>query len=137
MAYTTPDNIREIMRKLPSSITDQDLQFHIDKAEAYINSYLGGVFKVPFDPTPKLIQNIATDMSIFFLAETFYSSNQPNLDEYQETRYDRSIKMLEQIVSGDLVLIVGNEVIKPTDQGSSGYATTNDQQIFTYEEPEW
>jgi phage gp36-like protein len=137
MAYTTPANVREIMRKLPTSIKDSDIQFHIDKAEAYVNGYLGGVFNIPFDPVPKLIQNITTDLSIFFMAESFYSSNQPNLDEYQETRYERSIKMLEQIVSGDLVLIIDGEIQRPRDSDASGFATTNDQQIFNYEDPEW
>lgn len=106
MAYTTPSKVQEVMRKLPQRVTDQDIQFHIDKAEAYINGLLGEVFYTPFDPVPKLIEVIATDLSVFFLAESLYSSNLPNLDEYQKTRYERSIKMLSEIAGGDLVLVL-------------------------------
>jgi phage gp36-like protein len=133
MAYTSPSNIREIMRKLPSSITDQDLTYHIEKADALINAKLGEVFVTPFLPEiPRLIQDISTDLAIFFMAESLYSSNQPNLDEYQETRYDRAMDLLNQILLGDLVIGV-----TPKSGHESGFATTNDQQIFNYEEPEW
>lgn len=137
MAYATPADVEKIMRKLPPSITTADIQYHIDKAESYINGYLGGVFQVPFPVVPEIIKNITVDMAIFFLAESLYSSNKPNLDEYQETRYERSKEMLEQIVSGDIVLVIEDGVIKPINSDYSGYATTNDQQIFNYEEPEW
>jgi phage gp36-like protein len=133
MAYTSPSNIREIMRKLPSSITDQDLEYHITKADAVIDSKLGGVFAVPFTSTPALIQHISTDLAIFFLAESLYSSNQPNLDEYQKTRYDRSIEMLNQIAIGDLYIGVN-----PLSGQEAGFASTNDEEpIFTLEEPWW
>jgi phage gp36-like protein len=137
MAYTSPEKVREIMRKLPPSITEQDIQYHINKAEAYVNGLLGGVFDIPFLPVPQLIEDITTDLAIFFLAESLYSSNMPNLDEYQEKRYERAMKMINDIIMGDLILIIDGEIIHPKDSDASGYATTNDQQIFTYEDPEW
>lgn len=137
MAYITPQEIKANMRKLPSSITDQDIQVYINRAEAFVNGSLGGVFRVPFNPVPELIKTITTDLATFFLAESLYSSNMPNLDEYQITRYERSKEMLEEIARGDLILMVGDKVIHPKDVYSSGYATTNDQQVFNYEEPEW
>lgn len=133
MAYTSPSNVREIMRKLPTSVTDQDIEYHISKADAIINSKLGGVFAIPFNPTPVLIQHIATDLSVFFLAESLYSSNMPNLDEYQKTRYDRSIEMLDQIGAGDLYIGVN-----PISGQETGFASTNDDDpIFTLDKPRW
>jgi phage gp36-like protein len=137
MTYTTPKLIKDIMRKLPSSITDEDIQLAINKAEAYVNGSLGGVFRVPFNPVPQLIEDVTTDLSIFFLSESLYSSSQPNLDEYQVNRLKRAKEMLEEIAKGDLVLIVNGQIVKPKDSGASGYATTNDQQIFNYEDPRW
>lgn len=137
MAYTTPKDIRKIIRKLPTSITDEDIQTHIDTTEAYVNGSLGVVFQVPFEPVPELVKNIATDMSIFFMTESLYSSNMPNLDEYQETRFERAKEMLNSIAIGDIVLIVDGQEVKPKGSASAGYATTNDQQIFSYEDPEW
>lgn len=132
MAYTSPSNIREIMRKLPSSVTDQDLTYHIEKADALIDGKLGGVYSTPFNPVPRLIQDISTDLAIFFMAESLFSSNQPNLDEYQQTRYDRAMSLLNQIIEGDISL--GDKYPRKAE---TGFATTNDQQIFNYEEPKW
>jgi len=137
MAYTTPEKLQNIMRKLPTSITDLDIQTHINKAEAYVNGFLGGVFQVPFEPVPKLIETITTDISIFYMAESLFSSNMPNLDKYQIARYERSKEMLEEITKGDLVLLIGSEIVRPKASNSSGFATTNDQQVFNYEDPRW
>ena len=132
MAYTSPSEIKKIMRKLPTSVTDEDLFYHIEKADALIDGKLGGVYVTPFNPVPKLIENISTDLAIFFMAESLFSSNQPNLDEYQKTRYDRAIELLNQILEGDISLGVGYK-----RKAEAGFATTNDQQIFNYEDPEW
>lgn len=132
MAYTSPSNIREIERKLPSSITDDDLNYHIEKADALIDGKLGGVYQTPFSPVPRLIQDISTDLAIFFMAESLYSSNMPNMDEYQEKRYQRAMGLLNDILEGDITL--GSDYPRKAE---SGFATTNDQQIFTYEDPEW
>lgn len=132
MAYTSPSNIREIERKLPSSITDDDLIYHIEKSDALIDGKLGGVYQTPFSPVPRLIQDISTDLAIFFMAESLYSSNMPNMDEYQEKRYQRAMGLLNDILEGDITL--GSDYPRKAE---SGFATTNDQQIFTYEDPEW
>lgn len=137
MAYTTPDKIKNIIRKLPSSITDYDIQPNIDKAESYINAYLGGIFSVPFVKVPFLIQDISTDLAIFFLTESLYSSQMPNLDDYQATRYERSLKMLEDIAKGDLLLFIEGTEVKPKSSSASGYATTNNEQVFNYDTPYW
>lgn len=137
MAYTTPDKIKNIIRKLPSSITDYDIEPSINKADSYIDAYLGNIFKVPFVKAPFLIQDISTDLAIFFLTESLYSSQMPNLDDYQITRYERSLKMLEDIAKGDLLLFVDGIEVKPISSYASGYATTNKEQIFNYDTPYW
>jgi phage gp36-like protein len=138
MAYTTPSKVKDIMRKLPSSITDEDIQLNIEKAEAYVNGFLGGVFVTPFNPIPRLIESVTTDLTVFFLAESLYSSNQPNLDEYYKVRYERAIQMLNDIASGDLLLTTPEGIlVRPRGDGTGGYATTNNQQLFSYEDPEW
>lgn len=129
--YCTATDLRKVMRKLPTSITDLDINFHIEKADSLIDAMLGEVYNVPLLPIPSLIKNISIDLAVFFLAEDLYSSQQPNMDAYHEKRYDRAMEMLNKIVLGDLV-IVGN-----TPKGDTGYASTNTQQIFTYEDPEW
>ena len=132
MLYTTPQQIRKIMRKLPTSITDEDLALNISKAEALVDGKLGMVYYTPFLVVPRLIQDITTDLAIFFTMESLYSSNSPNMDEYQVKRYERALKLLDEVAIGDLAIEV------PMRSGhESGYASTNEEQIFTYQEPEW
>lgn len=39
MAYSSPSDVRENMRKLPDRITDEDISYHISKADAFIDSF--------------------------------------------------------------------------------------------------
>jgi phage gp36-like protein len=127
MAYTSVSSIKSAMRKLPSSITNEEITYHIEQASALIDSKLGEVMSVPLTPTPPLLEKIATDLTIFFLAENLYSSNMPNLDETYVRRYERAMSWL-----GDMV---DREAEK---QGSDCASTTEDcSPIFTFDEPEW
>lgn len=133
MAYTTPADVRKVMRKLPSSVTDLDIQFHIEKATSYLNGLLGGVFVVPFleNNVPPLIKHVTTDLTVFFLAEDLYSSQKPNMDEYQEKRYKRVMDMIGDIIDGSLY--IGVDPIR-----KSGFDSTNlADPIFTMENPYW
>lgn len=134
MAYTSPIDVRQVMRKLPSSITDNDIQFHIDKAEAYLNALLGGVFATPFGvPIPPIIKHVTTDLAVFFFAEDLYSSQQPNMDEYQEKRFNRVMKMIDEILDGTLIIGVPR-----IDKKTTGFDTTNEEDpIFTLDLPLW
>lgn len=134
MAYTSPADIRQVMRKLPSSISDADIQFHIDKAEAYLNALVGEVYATPFvEPTPPLIKHVTTDLAVFFLSEDLYSSQQPNMDEYQEKRFKRVMKMIDDIILGTLLIGVPRLDVRVTS-----FETTNDgEPIFTLDLPQW
>lgn len=124
------------MRKLPTSVTDAELNYFILKADALINGMLGEVYETPFLIVPQLIQDISTDLAIYFLAESLYSSQKPNLDEVYTKMYERAMGYLEKIIAGDLTLELPSGT--PIEQKSqAGFATTNDQQIFNYEDPEW
>ncbi|WP_144498277.1 phage protein Gp36 family protein [Bacillus paralicheniformis] len=132
MAYSSSSDVREIMRKLPSSITDQEIEYHIGKADAFIDSFLGGVFDTPFrEPFPKVIKYVSADLAVFYLSENLYTSNMPNMDEYQEKRYERVMEILEKIAGGDLNIGV-------TPKYPTGFASTNDEDpIFTLDKPYW
>lgn len=131
MAYTSPADVRQILRKLPTSITDEDIQYHVDRAEALIDGILGGVYVTPFqDPIPRLINVISTDLAVYSLAHSLYTSNMPNLDETYRDRYEQAMKLLDEIAKG--AIDIGVE-----KKSESGFAITNDEQIFNYEEPWW
>lgn len=131
MSYTSPDEVRKVMRNLPKGITDEDILFHIEKADACIDSVLGEVFKTPFNPAPTLIRHISVDLTVFFLAESLYTSQKPNLDEYFTERYKRVMELLEGIGKGDIDIGVPIKI-------ETGYATTNKgDPIFTLVKPRW
>lgn len=130
MTYTTPSEIRGILRNLPSSMVDKDILVFIDKAEAYIDSKLGGAYYVPFNPPPRIIRHLATDLSAFFLVEALATSQKPNLDEYWIKKYERANEMLKGIADGDIDIGV-------SQKNSSGFATTNTRDpIFDFD-TEW
>lgn len=139
MAYVVPSDIRLAMRKLPSSISDSEIETYIAKAEAYLNGILGAYFVVPFEVqplTPPLIKALTGDLTVFFLSEDLYTSQQPNMDEYQEKRWDRIMNMIEAIKTGELDIGVPQ---KPsTDTTSAGFASTNDSiPTFSLDDPFW
>lgn len=130
--YSSPERVKMIMRNLPAEkVTDEDIEFFIARATTIIDSYLKEVYPVPFDPIPPIIMVISTDLAVFFLAESLYSSQRPNLDEYYLNRYQRAMELLQKIVNGDMAIIG----VDPLPGVSVGYATTNTQQVFNYEEP--
>jgi phage gp36-like protein len=134
MAYTTADQVRKEFGKLPPSVTDEMLNVYIEKASVYVDALLGAVYVVPMLNPPKLIQMIATDLAIYFFAESAFGSQNPNkMDESYQKRYDRSMKFIADILTGDLFIGV-----PPIDKDSSGFASTNDEEpIFTTTDPEW
>ncbi|AYP68719.1 hypothetical protein BpsS36_00013 [Bacillus phage vB_BpsS-36] len=134
MAYTSPTEVKNIMRKLPSSIQDDSIEFHCEKASSLIDSLLGEVYVTPFEPVPAIIKHMSTDLAVFFLAEDLYSSSSPNMDEYHQKRYDRVMEQVEKIVEGNMSIGVEPKV-------KSGFASTrsdwDDENVFTVTEPEW
>lgn len=137
--YTTVDAVRSNMAQLPERVTNAYITSFIQRADTLINSYLAGIYSIPFitPMIPKLVSIISLDLTVFFLYEALYSSNAPNLDEYQMSRYERSIRLLERIQKGE----IGLEDAPPIDQehNGAGYDSTTSgmTNIFSYEDPEW
>lgn len=125
--YSSVQNVRRIMKNLPKSTTDEDILYHMNQADSLINAKLSGVLPVPFIQPPPLMEKVSTDLTIFFLMESFYSSDKPNLDEYQEKRYNRAMQWLDEIIAGESDRIGAD----------SGFASTNESDpVFTVELPE-
>lgn len=136
MAYITPSEVKKSMRNLPPTITDEDITFHINKAQAYLEGLLGGVFVMPLpNNPPSIIKFITLDLAVFFLAEDLYTSQQPNMDEHAQKRYDRALSLINQILGGTLTVDLPR---LPDERSASGFASTNeDDSVFTLEDPYW
>lgn len=134
MAYTSPVEIKKIVTNLPANFPEERLQFYADKATAYLNGLLGGVYAVPFtEPVPPLIAYLANDIAVYFLKEDLYSGQKPNAVEDMVDRWERITKMIADILSG--ALYIG---VDPIKKDGSGFATTNlVDNIFSLEDPYW
>ena len=77
----------------------------IDEAIMYssilIDGYLRGRYILPLSQTPAIISIIAVDLCIFRLYSRRFDTNMP---ETVKEKYAHSIKMLEQIQKGKLLL---------------------------------
>lgn len=136
--YIEVADIKAIMRTLPSSskLSDEDIQQFIETAEAHVDSFLSDTYEVPFLNPPRIIKKITADLTVYFLTEALYTSFQPNSQEGNQTRYDRSMETLKSIRNGDIVL-AGITPKLPFDQ--IGFASTFDGEIFFTIDPdkEW
>ncbi|AGY47205.1 head-tail adaptor [Bacillus phage Glittering] len=129
--YATPEDLRLVMNNLSKQVTDELLTKYIQEASNYIDARLGVAYKTPFLVTPPIIHDITVDLARFFFAEDAYTSQKPNLDEYYIKMKERIDKLINDILSG--VLIIDPDVKLP-----AGFGTTTDgEQIFTLDRPEW
>lgn len=136
--YIEVADVKTVMRSLPTTtkLPDEDIQQFIETAESHIDSYLSEVYDVPFINPPRIIKKIALDLTVYFLTEALYTSFQPNSQEGNQTRYDRSMEVLKSIRNGDVVL-AGIQPKVPFNQ--IGFASTFDGEIFFTIDPdkEW
>lgn len=139
MSYSTPEDLRVRKGNLSSSTTDRDIQVFCDKATVYINSMLAKAYTVPFSTVPPMITQVADDLTLFFFAESTYTSHKPNLDEYYLRLKERTDKLLQDILNGDIALISENgNPVQPLPTWNNGYATTNDDDpFFDRSHPYW
>ena len=90
----------------------------ISKADAVIDSYCGGRYKVPVTPTPELLTTLSVDIAIYNL----YARTVSAMPEVRGERYRNSISQLKDIAKGLMSLGVAT-LPEPADQGSG--AETN------------
>lgn len=137
--YTTAALIRNEMAQLPDRVTDEYINVVINKAQVYIDTALAPTYMMPILDelqVPNMIKMMTLDLAVFFLYERLYSSNAPNLDEYQKVRYDRVMELIDKLNSGELTLpgIEANP-----NEGTNGFGSTTQGlvNIFDYDLPEW
>lgn len=136
--YVTVDAIRMEMKLLPDRVTDEMINTYIKRAGAIIDAYVGQRYVLPIRPpytTPDMLEAIALDITVFLLYQALYTSNAPNMDEYQERRYDIALKRLDDIRNGKL-----NIPLLPLESQKDAYygsTTMHMDNIFSYEDPEW
>ena len=93
-------------------------------AEGIINAYLGQKYIIPLQPSP-LITAIASDLSIYSMMVELL----PEVPDAMQNRYDRNIKLLEQLRDGEMVVVSATLV---TTGDSEAWSNTQDfHQVFS------
>lgn len=129
MAYVDRELVRAILRgtdnvalSSAASLSDDQMDAEISRAEVEIDTALSPVYATPFEPVPTAIELIARDISAFFADLTFRKGNaydsqfDPVLMRYQAAR-----RILDGLASGKYSLDAlpsdrfGAEVINPYD----------------------
>jgi hypothetical protein len=95
-------DLRTIIGAGSSQVTSVEISsVFIPRQESFIDGYLGVKYSVPLaSPPPYLITQLASDLTVFqILAE-----KSGNIPEWMDKRYDRCIKILENLRDGKMVL---------------------------------
>lgn len=95
----------------------------IDKASNIINSYIGCRYQLPLEETPKIIRNIAIDLTVKFL----YDRRLGEKDEIIEASYENAIALLKDIRDGKLFI---PELDTTQEKLVGGYVVNHNQRIF-------
>ncbi len=112
MAYTDPSEVRKVLDPksdgtaatadpgTAASMSDAQLGEAIEEADQEIDAVLGGVYQVPFSPTPPVIARISRDIAAFLATTTFRKNDPMDRDEPVVRRHDRAQQMLGQARQG-------------------------------------
>ena len=98
----------------------------MNDAAELIDGYLRGRYTLPLAPTPEIVKRLSVDISIYYLYQRRLDLTMP---ESLENRYKNSIKLLEQIMKGQVTFAQTGDDIA----GSLNLKVnkTSDDRLFT------
>lgn len=131
MAYASFDDVISRYRPLSTIVGSADQMVRtldvssvfVYGAEGIMDAYLSKKYVTPV-PSGPLVTQIASDLAIF----NILVEKQPQVPDFMKDRYDRSIKMLEQIAAGELVL--SSATVLTTGDQEAWSSTQNYHTIF-------
>ena len=119
VSYTT---VSDVFKTLPdigsaSNITSETIAHFIGEAEALINARIAQRYSMPIKAQVPLLKNLATDLAIYRLLSRKILKLPRTADEGWLDRYKESLKVLDQVASGEIMLIdtSGDVVEQRTD----------------------
>lgn len=138
MSYST---LTDILKLIPEAaiiqLTDDEdtgsvvtarVDEAIAQADAEIDSYCGGRYKVPFATVPDICKKISVDIAIYNL----YSRKAEEIPPTRAERYKNAIRQLEGIAKGMISIGEDPEPEAPTQSGIQ-MSKTSDDRIFDSE----
>lgn len=124
--YCTLDDLltqirRDVLLRVAGDDESEFIQETIDngiaQAQAEIDAYCGGLYRVPFATVPVIIRKLAIDMSIFHIFSGHgFNFASDSADRIILVRYEKAIEFLKQIAIGKIQL-PGNATTTTDDSG--------------------
>lgn len=99
--------------------SDDVSSIFVSDAESFVDAYLGRRYVTPIDPVPHMITQVTTDLAIF----NMMVEKQIQVPDSFQSRYDRSIKTLEMLRDGEMIL-----------SSSVSLTSTGDQEVWSANE---
>lgn len=119
MAYATIDDIfgrfkpiRTMIGAGSFEVSSGDVSsiFVLD-ADSFVDAYLAKRYVTPITPVPSMITQISSDLAIF----NMMTEKQVQVPDSFQARYDRSIKTLEMLRDGEMVLPANVSIVSTGD----------------------
>ncbi len=87
------------------SLTERIISEGIEWAESRIDSRLARRYNVPFNPVPKVVGGLASDLAAYFvLREAYAGGGENNAPTLAREIYEEAEKLLADLVNGDAMI---------------------------------
>lgn len=141
MAYCTLEDMKKLVPEedLVGLTDDEGLgpvnQVRVDEAiasaDAEIDSYIGGRYRVPLSPVPGVVKKMSVDIAVYNL----YSRRVEETPGARKDRYQSAIRQLELIAKGTVSLGAA-ELPPAADTGGAETNKATDGNVFTRDKME-
>ena len=105
--YTSATKVRQLsptLNDLPR-LTDDQISFYVNIAEAEINVMIANRYTLPFSSTPALLEAVATEYASIKLMDRFFTSDAPKANEWKTERKKDLKELLKGIADGSISLV--------------------------------
>lgn len=107
-------------------ITAEEIAYCETWAENQIDGYFGITFPV-FPATPLIIRDIALALTAYKVRQFLVTANSPNEDDHTNAIRDEAMKLMHEIIHGNVSIIMPDLTYHPRYPGPSGGARFTEQ----------
>ncbi len=106
MAYSVGDDVKKAYRRIDTAgLVPDELEFFSQTADSVINGKIAKRYVVPISPTPPLLKTISIWLAIYYFTLRQDQGSSDEVRNWAQALYDQMIALLDQIASGEIVLV--------------------------------
>lgn len=130
--YTSAIKVRQLYPQLNdiATLTDAQLDFYVDQAEAELNGRLAIRYTLPFSVAPAMVEALATEYALIKVMDRFFTAEAPVKGDWKEVRRRELKELLENISEGAICLVnsayavIGQRTDNSIASNTSAYTPT-------------